>query len=242
MKHLVLAISLMLLPAGACAAGEELTVGDEQDRISYSIGYHAGGDFKIEDIEIRPELLARGVVDAMLDAKPLMTAEEIHTTLTKLQKDIAATNERKMKEEAEKNLAAGRAYLAENARKDGVNTLPSGLQYTIITEGNGRVPGADDVVEVHYRGTLINGAEFDSSYRRGQPVQFRVDKVIQGWREALRQMKTGGKWRLFIPPELAYGNKQLGEVAPNSTIIFEVELLAVRTEDKVKTTVRMEYY
>lgn len=221
----------LILSSGVCLAGENLRQ-DEKDKISYSIGYQVSGDFKKQEIDIRPEMLVRGIQDAMAESEPRMTAEEMRATLTDLQKELSAAKEQKMKEAATKNLAAGKAFLADNARQEGITTLPSGLQYAVVSAGSGETPGATDVVAVNYRGTLIDGTEFDSSYRFGKPAQFRVDRVIKGWTEALQLMKTGEKWRLFIPPELAYGSRQIGGIEPNSTLIFEIELLAVN-RDKV---------
>ncbi|MHB8811359.1 MAG: FKBP-type peptidyl-prolyl cis-trans isomerase N-terminal domain-containing protein [Desulfobulbaceae bacterium] len=224
----------MVLAAGNCLAGEKLNLQDEKDRISYSIGYQVGNDFKQEEIDIRPDVLIKGIQAAMDESEPRMSPEEMRATLEDLQRRLSAAMEQKMKEAAAKNLAEGNAYLAENARKDGVKTLPSGLQYSIISVGNGKTPGPADVVEVNYRGTLISGTEFDSSFKHGKPAKFKADKVIKGWAEALHLMKTGGKWRLFIPPELAYGDRQTGEIGPNSTLIFDIELLAVH-QDTGKT-------
>jgi FKBP-type peptidyl-prolyl cis-trans isomerase FklB len=140
-----------------------------------------------------------------------------------------AARQRESKERAEKNLAEGKAFLEENKKKEGIKTLPSGLQYKVITEGSGRTPKATDTVTVHYRGTLINGTEFDSSYKKGQPATFQVSGVVRGWTEALQLMKEGSKWQLFIPSELAYGERAAGpQIPPGSTLIFEVELISIK--------------
>jgi len=228
MKHLFFVLLGSVLSVAVCLADEDFPFQEEKDRISYSIGYQVGGDFRNQEIDIRPDILVRGIQDAIVGSEPQMTPEEMRTTLISLQQEVSAAMERKMKAAAEKNLAEGKAYLAGNGRKEGVMTLPSGLQYTVITEGSGQTPRPSDVVEVNYRGILIDGTEFDSSYRRGKPVQFNVDRVIKGWTEALQLMKTGGKWRLFIPPDLAYGSKQVGDIGPNSTLIFDIELLAIK--------------
>jgi FKBP-type peptidyl-prolyl cis-trans isomerase FklB len=145
------------------------------------------------------------------------------------QKEVVAKQEVKAKESADKNLKAGEAFLAENAKKEGVVTLPSGLQYKVIEAGSGKTPKASDTVTVNYRGTLIDGKEFDSSYKRGEPATFPVSGVIAGWTEALQLMKEGAKWQLVIPPGLAYGEKGAGPViGPNSTLVFEVELIKVQ--------------
>lgn len=231
MKMLLIIIFSTILTVNASLAGEKINKQDEKDKVSYSIGYQVGGDFRQQGIDILPEMLVRGIQDAMAEAEPLMTVEEMRTTLIDLQHQVSQADTEKMLEEGKKNLEEGQAFLEKNSKKEGVVTLPSGLQYMILTPGTGVSPAASDTVEVHYRGTLIDGTEFDSSYRRGKPAQFRVDGVIAGWTEALQLMKTGGKWRLFIPPELAYGSRKIGNIGPNSTLIFEVELLSVE-EDK----------
>jgi len=227
MKQFVIAVMNVLLFWSLCSAGEKLDLKNNKVRLSYSVGYQVGGDFKRQGLEINPEMLRKGVQDALAGKEPVMTPQEMRTTLVNLQKTVSAAQEKKIKTEAESNLAAGKVFLSENANKEGIKILPSGLQYRVITEGAGASPKAADTVTVNYRGTLIDGTEFDSSYRRGEPAIFRVDKVIKGWNEALQMMKEGGKWQLFIPPELAYGDKETGNIEPNSTLIFEVELISV---------------
>jgi FKBP-type peptidyl-prolyl cis-trans isomerase FklB len=157
-----------------------------------------------------------------------MTEEEIRQTMMAFQKEMMAKQEEQMKKAGEKNKKEGEAFLAENKKKEGVITLPSGLQYKVIKAGQGKKPQASDKVTVHYRGTLINGTEFDSSIRRGQPATFPVSGIIPGWSEALQLMQEGAQWQLFIPPNLAYGERGAGNViGPNSTLIFEVELISV---------------
>jgi len=227
MKQIVIALVNALLFFGVCSAAGKLDLKDDKVRLSYSVGYQVGGDFLRQGTDINPELLLKGVEDALAGNEPLMTPQEMRTTLVELQKTVTAAQEQKRKAEAETNLLAGKAFLSENANKEGIKTLPSGLQYKVIAEGSGRTPKAEDTVTVHYRGTLIDGTEFDSSYSRGKPATFGVGRVIAGWTEALQLMKEGAKWQLFIPPELAYGDKQTGKIEPNSTLIFEVELISV---------------
>lgn len=218
----------LILSFSVCLAGEDLDMKNEKVRLSYSVGYQVGSDFLRQGKDINPEVLKKGVLDAMSGNEPRITHKEMRMVLTELQRDIVASQEKKMREEAEKNLEAGRAFLAENGKKEGVKTLPSGLQYKVITEGTGKRPGKTDSVTVHYKGTLIDGTLFDSSYRRKKPATFAVNGVIAGWTEALQLMKEGAAWKLFIPPELAYGDKRTGIIAPNSTLIFEVELVSVQ--------------
>ncbi len=217
-----------ILFLGVGFAADKPEVKEEKDKVSYSVGYQVGGDFKRQGVDLNPDLMVKGVQDAMSGAKPLMTQQEMNETLADLKKKIVAEQQRQNKEAAGKNLSEGKVFLAENAKKKGVKTLPSGLQYKVIEKGAGASPKKTDSVTVHYKGTLIDGTEFDSSYKRGKPATFRVDRVIAGWTEALQLMKPGAKWQLFIPPDLAYGERGAGpRIGPNSTLIFEVELIKV---------------
>jgi FKBP-type peptidyl-prolyl cis-trans isomerase FklB len=158
-----------------------------------------------------------------------MTEQEVNETMMNFQKDMMAKQQARMKELGEKNKKEGEAFLAENKKKEGVITLPSGLQYKVMKEGDGKTPIVNDVVTVHYRGTLIDGKEFDSSYTRGQPASFPVKGVIPGFSEALQLMKTGSKWQLFIPSNLAYGERGAGdEIGPNAALIFDIELISIK--------------
>lgn len=230
--RLIVIFFLSLVPlSGVCLAGEDLDLKDEKARLSYSVGYQVGSDFIRQGKDINPDVLIKGVLDAVSGNEPRITHKEMRMVLTELQRDIVAAQEKKMREEAERNLEAGRAFLAENGTKDGVKTLPSGLQYKVITEGAGKKPGKTDSVTVHYRGTLIDGTLFDSSYRRKRPATFSVNGVIAGWAEALQLMKEGAAWQLFIPPELAYGDKRTGMIAPNSTLVFDIELIEIKKSE-----------
>jgi FKBP-type peptidyl-prolyl cis-trans isomerase FklB len=173
--------------------------------------------------------MAQAIKDVTSGGKTLMTEEEVRTVITDFQKELAAKQEAKAKEGSIKNLKDGETFLAENSKKEGVVTLPSGLQYKVEKKGAGKKPGPNDSVTVHYKGTLIDGTEFDGSYKRGEPVSFPVGGVIPGWTEALQLMEEGSKWQLFIPANLAYGERGAGaQIGPNSTLIFEVELLKVQ--------------
>jgi len=220
--------ALGLAVAGSiCGAGETPQLGNENERINYSLGYQIGGDLKRQQVEVNGEILLRGIRDATDDAEPLLAPAEMQRTLVDLKRKVVAQQAREREAEQMKNLQAGEAFLAENAQRDGVTSLPSGLQYRVIEAGSGKRPGATDTVTVNYRGTLIDGTEFDSSYSRNQPATFRADRVIEGWREALQLMRKGAKWELFIPPRLAYGQRGAGKIQPNSTLIFEVELIDI---------------
>jgi len=201
------------------------------DKVSYSIGVDIGSSFKRQSLEVNPEFLASGIKDA-LAGKALLTEQEVRNTLMAYQQELQAKQGEIRKQQAEKNKKEGDAFLAENKKKKGVKTLPSGLQYKVIKEGKGKSPQPTDAVVAHYQGTLIDGTEFDSSYKRGQPATFPVSGVIPGWTEALQLMKEGSKWQLFIPPHLAYGEQGNPRIPPNSTLIFEVELISVQSAAK----------
>lgn len=223
------AVAGIVLMAAGCGAGEKkIELKDQKAKISYSIGMSLGTDFKAQGIEIDPDVMAQAIKDVAAGGKTLMTEEEVRKVITDYQKEMAAKQEAKEKELGEKNKKDGEAFLLENGKKEGVVTLPSGLQYKIDKKGNGKKPGLKDNVTVHYKGTLIDGKEFDSSYKRGEPVTFPVGGVIPGWTEALQLMDEGAKWQLFIPSHLAYGERGAGaQIAPNSTLIFEVELIKI---------------
>jgi FKBP-type peptidyl-prolyl cis-trans isomerase FklB len=190
-----------------------------------------GNNLKKQSIDIDPEILLKGVKDALSGEKPLMTEQEIRETVVAFQKEVKMKQEEMAKKAGEKNKKEGDAFLAENKKKEGVKTLASGLQYKVIKAGTGKKPKLTDTVTTHYRGTLIDGTEFDSSYRRGQPVSFPVNGVIPGWTEALQLMEEGAKWQLFIPPQLAYGEQGAAPaIGPHATLIFEVGLISLQVK------------
>ena len=210
--------------AANAPAGDAQPLADENARINYSVGYQVGGDFERQGVELDPEIVARGVADALTGAEPLMTPAEMNKELSALQQRVTAARKANAEKAAAEQRAAGEAFLEENKSKEGVQVTDSGLHYKILEPGTGRQPGPSDKVRVNYRGTRIDGTEFDSSYKRGKPAEFGLDGVIKGWTEGLQLMKEGGKAQFFIPPELAYGDKgRLG----NQTLIFDVELIAV---------------
>jgi len=223
-KPLLTFAALIGLLSSPVLADDQPKLVSEKQKDSYSVGYQVGGDFKRQDMDLDPAALVQGVQDALSGAEPAMPPEEMHKTLVELKKKIVEAQAAKMKELGEKNLAAGKAFLAENGKRKGVKTTASGLQYEILTAGKGDSPKASDAVTVHYRGTLIDGTEFDSSYNRGKPMTISLDRVIKGWTEGLQLMKPGAKYKLFIPPDLGYGERGAGgSIPPNSTLIFEVE-------------------
>ncbi len=214
------------------AAADDATLKDDSDRESYSIGYQIGSNLKRQGIDVKPEAFNKAVQDALSGTPAPLSKEAMEKSLTSLQQRVGAAQQQQRKETAEKNLAAGKAFLDENAKKEGVVALPSGLQYKITAEGNGAKPKASDTVTVHYRGTLIDGTEFDSSFSRGQPAKFKLDQVVKGWTEGLQVLKQGSKAQLFIPPDLAYGERGAGPIGPNSTLIFDIELIGIETTGK----------
>ena len=221
----------LVLLASYVYAGENIELKDQKDKVSYSIGMNIGNNLKKQSIEVSPDILLQGIKDALSGGKTLMTEKEVNETMMSFQKEVMAKQQARMKELAEKNKKEGEAFLAENKKKEGVITLPSGLQYKVIKEGDGKIPTINDTVTVNYRGTLIDGKEFDSSYTRGQPVTFPVKGVIPGFSEALQLMKVGSKWQLFIPSNLAYGERGAGEeIGPGATLIFELELVSIKED------------
>jgi FKBP-type peptidyl-prolyl cis-trans isomerase len=216
-------------PHTATAAKAPLVLSTQKAKLSYALGTNIGSGIKGQPIDIDPDILGRGIKDAMTGAKPLLTEEEVKTVLTQAQNELRQQQQAKMQAESAANKKQGEDFLAANKAKDGVVTLPSGLQYKILTAGTGPKPAATDSVVCNYRGTLVNGTEFDSSYKSGQPVTFAVNGVIKGWTEALQLMPVGSKWQLFVPADLAYGERaRSAEIGPNSTLIFEVELLSIK--------------
>ena len=206
-----------------------LTPPSNMDKVSYSIGFDIGKSFEKQTFELVPEAISKGLNDGISSTDPLMTAEEMEETLTAFQEEIMNQQDSGRKDVAEKNKKEGEAFLAANKTKEGVITTDSGLQYKVLTAGTGRTPAKSDQVETHYRGTLIDGKEFDSSYKRGETITFPVSGVIAGWTEALLLMKEGDKWQLFIPGNLAYGPRGAGgDIGPNATLIFDIELVAVK--------------
>lgn len=225
MKHLVPAMTLAALSfAGVAGAEEALDFEDETTRINYSLGYQIGGDFKRQELEMNPEAVVQGIADALSEAEPKMSEEDMRATLVDVKKKIVAEQKKRRVERELDLIAEGEKFLEENAKKEDVVVTKSGLQYQVIEEGTGKTPGPTDKVTVHYTGTLIDGKEFDSSHKRGKPATFNLNGVIKGWSEGLQLMKEGGKAKLFIPQNLAYG--QRGPLA-HRTLIFDVELISV---------------
>jgi FKBP-type peptidyl-prolyl cis-trans isomerase FklB len=223
---------------GAAAAKTQapFTLKTQKEKASYAIGMNIGKNLKRDSVEIDPAVLSRGLRDALAGNKLLLTDDEAKAALTALQAEVRATEEAKLKAVALENKRAGDAFLAANKAKEGVVTLPSGLEYKIIKAGTGPKPTADDTVLCHYRGTLVDNTEFDSSYKRNEPLKIPVGGVIKGWTEAIQLMPVGSKWQLFIPSDLAYGERGApgSPIGPNSTLIFEVELISIEPKQAPK--------
>lgn len=219
-------------PAGKAPAPKSqspTTLNTPEDKLSYAIGLNIGRSLQKDAIAVDPDIVARGVKDALSGGNTLLTDEEAKAAIVALQADLRKKQEETMKAAGDVNKKQGDAFLAANKAKEGVVTLASGLQYKVVTPGKGPKPAATDTVVCNYRGTLIDGTEFDSSYKRGQPATFPVGQVIPGWTEALQLMPVGSKWQLFIPPDLAYGERSPSPViGVNSTLIFDIELLSIQ--------------
>jgi FKBP-type peptidyl-prolyl cis-trans isomerase FklB len=219
-------------PPAKSSSSPSLTT--QKEKFSYAVGMNLGMNFQRQAVPIDPDLLARGLKDSLAGKKPLLTEDEAKAVLMEVQNEFHKRQQELAQQQAEANKKEGPAFLAANKTKDGVVTLPSGLQYKILHAGTGPKPAATDTVNVNYRGTLINGTEFDSSYKRGQPATFPVNGVIKGWTEALQLMPVGSKWQLFVPSDLAYGDHAASAlITPNSTLIFEVELLSIKPPEKI---------
>ncbi|PYL07836.1 MAG: peptidylprolyl isomerase [Verrucomicrobia bacterium] len=224
MKRFILIVSASLLALPLFGQEKSTQLKDQKDKVSYSIGLQIGSNLSRQKVEVNPDVLAAGIKDAIA-GKPQLTQDQIKDVMTQFEKDM----EQKQKTLGEKNKTDGAKFLEENKKKPDVKTTASGLEYKVVKEGTGPMPKPTDMVTVNYRGTLINGTEFDSSYKRGQPATFPVNGVIKGWTEALQLMKKGSKFELFIPPNLAYGERAVGpDIGPNATLMFEVELLDVK--------------
>ena len=210
-----------------------LTLKTQKDKFSYALGMNIGSGMHRQGVDIDPNILVRGMKDALAGRKLLLTEDEARAAVMQVQNEVRQKQQEKAQAAGAANKKQGDEFLAANKAKEGIVTLPSGLQYKILTAGAGPKPAAADSVVCNYRGTLIDGKEFDSSYKRGQPATFPVNGVIKGWTEALQLMPVGSKWQLFIPPDLAYGERGTGgDIGPDATLIFEVELLSIEKKDQ----------
>ncbi len=200
-----------------------------ESRSSYALGMDLGNQLRSLGLKVDPAIFARGLGDGLSGGKTLLTQEEVRAAISELQAEMKRKEAESRSKGLEDGKQAGEAFLAKNKEKEGVVTLSSGLQYKVLKQGDGPKPTIQDAVVCHYRGTLVDGTEFDSSFKRGQAATFPVNQVIKGWSEALQLMPTGSRWQLFVPPDLAYGQQGVnGIIGPNATLIFEVELLSIR--------------
>src|SRR6184192_4498252 len=233
MKYFILIVSASLLALPLFGQDKSPQLKDQKDKVSYGIGMNIGFNLSRQKVDINPDILAAGIKDAIA-GKPQLTSDQVKDVMAQFEKDM----EQKQKQAGEKNKTEGAKFLEENKKKPGVKTTASGLEYKVEKEGSGPQPKPTDMVTVNYRGTLIDGTEFDSSYKRGQPATFPVTGVIKGWTEALQLMPVGSKWQLFVPSDLAYGDRGADPrsgIGPGATLIFDVELLSI--QDKAKSQV-----
>ena len=218
------------------AKAQPFTLKTQKDKTSYAMGMSIGTGLRKQEIDIDPAIMARGVKDSFTNGKTLLTEDEERALLTQLQTDVRKKQQELAQLAGDANKKQGAAFLEANKTKEGVVTLPSGLQYKVLQEGTGPKPTANDTVVCNYRGTLLDNTEFDSSYKRGQPATFPVGGVIKGWTEALQLMPVGSKWQLFIPADLAYGDRAPAQIGPGSTLIFEVELLSIQSKENKQSS------
>jgi FKBP-type peptidyl-prolyl cis-trans isomerase len=229
MSHTWMAVLGVVLLTAQASAAETAVLKTNKEKVSYGLGVDVARNFMRLGIEFDADILVKGIQDEAVKGKLLMTEDDLRATMSAFHEEQARKREQVMNMAAEENKKMGEDFLAENKTQEGVVTLPSGLQYKILKAGNGRKPTDADIVECHFRVALVNGMEIDSSYRTGEPATIKVAGLMAGLTEALKLMPVGSKWQLFIPPQLAYGEGGTSRgIGPNMTIIFEVELLAIK--------------
>ncbi len=238
MRKSLLLLIILVFALVSCS-GERSTITkkslkEEKDKISYTIGYDLGKKFTSDDIDLNLNVFFKGIEDASAKKDSLFEDSEMKKLMSDFRKDLMDKKRKKRAEIAVRNLKEGEEFLKQNKTAEGVITLPSGLQYKVIKEGTGVKPKATDRVIVNYRGTTLDGKEFDSSYKRGKPATFGLNQIIKGWSEALKMMKTGSKWKLFIPSKIAYGQRGNRNISPNATLLFDIELLKIAPPSKNK--------
>ncbi|KTD24365.1 macrophage infectivity potentiator (Mip) [Legionella lansingensis] len=219
-------------PTTPAAATSATSLNSDTDKLSYSIGADLGKNFKKQGIDINPSAMAKGLQDGMSGGQLLLTEQQMKEVLNKFQKDLMAKRNAEFTKKAEENKIKGEAFLTANKNKDGVISLPSGLQYKVLEKGNGAKPTKNDTVTVEYTGKLIDGQVFDSTERTGKPATFKVSQVIPGWTEALQLMPAGSTWEVYVPADLAYGPRSVGgPIGPNETLIFKIHLISVKKSE-----------
>ena len=225
------AIAASTATDAATTAPSATSLTTDMDKLSYSIGADLGKNFKKQGIDINPSAMAKGLQDGMTGSQLQLTEDQMKDVLARFQKDLIAKRSADINKKAEENKTKGETFLNQNKTKDGVVTLPSGLQYKIITAGDGAKPAKDDSVTVEYTGTLIDGQVFDTTEKTGKPATFKVSQVIPGWTEVLQLMPAGSTWEVFVPAELAYGSRSVGgPIGPNETLVFKIHLLSVNKD------------
>ena len=240
MKNSCIFLAVLALTSTGLAQGTT-ELKSENDKVSYSIGLDIGSTFKKQKMDINLEILTAGMKDGVSGKTPLLNEAQVKETMAAFSKSMMEKQAADAKEASAKNAAAGEKFLAENKTKEGVKTTASGLQYKVMKEGTGASPKETDMVVVNYKGTLINGTEFDSSYKRNEPATFPVNRVIKGWTEALLLMKPGAKYQIFVPASLGYGERGAGQdIGPNETLIFDVELVSVKPPEAAPTPAAMK--
>jgi len=220
-----LALTIILLLTSATVLAQD--VNTEKGKLSYAVGWDIGADIARRSTEFDVESLISAIRDVVAEKEPKVSAEEMRTLLTALQEKVRAEQVEQFRILSEENLAASEAFLAANKAKTGIVALPSGVQYRVIEEGEGARPGLESRVSVHYRGSKLDGREFDSSFARGTPEEFTVNAVLKGWQEVLPLMKTGSTWQIFVPPELAFGARGNPPVGPNEALMFDLKLVEI---------------
>jgi len=219
----------VVLLAGIAVAQEAPALKTDKDKLSYALGMSIARQLALRDVVVDPAVFARGLNDALFGGRTLLTEDQANAAIATMDAEWKRRQWDARVKQGEESGKAGKAFLADNAKKEGVVTLPSGLQYRVLKAGTGRKPTDDDTVDVNYRGMLLDGVEFDSSFRAGKPATFPLASVIPGWREALKLMPVGSTWQLFVPPQLGYGEKGNGiTIGPNTTLVFEVELVGIK--------------
>ena len=229
MKKFIVVALMLSIGGGTILAQTKTAPKTKKEKVSYSIGVNIGKNMKMQGLDIDQGYLTQGIKDGLNNSKTAMSDKDMDETMKSFQQEMSTKMQAKQKIEGDKNKKEGEAFLEANKKKDGVITLPSGLQYKILKEGSGAKPTATQTVKCNYRGTLIDGKEFDSSYKRGEPTEFPVGQVIKGWTEALQLMPVGSKWQLYIPSNLAYGENGGGSmIGPNAVLIFDIELISIK--------------
>ena len=228
-------LAFALLFASGCQQGSQDAIepaeslNNNSDSVSYSIGYDIGNSFNEQSAgDINMEAFVKGFKNGYDDTEPMLAQDTMRTVLKRYQQKMMKKRKAEQMKASKENKQKAEEFFKENLQKEGVQETDSGLQYKVLEEGDGEMPGPKDKVRVHYKGTLLDGTVFDSSHKRGKPAEFQVNQVIKGWQEALQMMSVGGKWKIFVPSELAYGQRGAGsQIGPNETLIFEVELLEI---------------